>query len=49
MIKTEKKYWRNGFERRGTFWTLTLSLGRFGLMICKPNKYVKMFDFYQLT
>lgn len=49
MQTTEKKYWHNGFERRGTFWSIGLSAWRVGLLICRPGHNNPVFNFYWLT
>lgn len=49
MHKTESKYWRNGFERRGSFWSYAFSIGRFAVLICRPGCNNPVFNFYWLT
>jgi len=48
MHKTEKKYWQNGYEKRGTFRSLTLSAGRIGVMITNSIK-AGVISVYMLT
>lgn len=46
MKKTEKKYWVNGFQKRGrNYKTLTISIGNLGIMF--DNKF-KIY-FYKLV
>jgi len=58
MYHTERKYWRNGFERRPYelhnckvktyFWSYTFHIGALGIMLCKPSKYVPLINLYIL-
>jgi hypothetical protein len=39
MNITAKKYWQNGFDRRGGyFWTLAITLGNIGILFYYPGK-----------
>jgi hypothetical protein len=49
MINTELKHWVNGHQvRGGWFHTLTLSVGRIGLMICWGGGRMRGIELYKL-
>lgn len=55
MDKVVKKHWKNGFNyqhevtgvRKG-FWSYSFRIGKYGIMISKPSKFVSFINIYEL-
>lgn len=48
MQTTERKHWVNGFDRRGAFWTYAFTVGRFGVLVCRPFYNNPTLNLYRL-
>ena len=50
MIKTEKKYWQNGYKKMGGYFkTFAISFLNIGVMFCYGKGVRKSLSFYKLT
>ena len=49
MKKTDRKYWRNGMDRRRNFWALTASFWRLGVMVARAGRGVPTVGFFHLV
>ncbi len=55
MDQVAKKHWKNGFNyqyaiggKKKCFWSCSLRIGRFGIMIRKPSRIVSFINVYEL-
>ena len=49
MKKTDRKYWRNGMDRRRNFWAFTASCWRLGIMVARAGRGMPAVDFFHLV
>ena len=49
MEKTDRKYWRNGMDRRRNFWAFTASVGRLGAMVARAGGDAPTVGFFHLV